>query len=49
MTQKEDLLMRKLMNRYEKVELQFNFNNARNQLLAGYDSASGDKPLAKVT
>jgi len=39
--------MRKLMKKYERVELQFNFNNARNQLLSGYDSIEANKPLVK--
>lgn len=39
--------MRKLMKKYERVELQFNFNNTRNQLLSGYDSTDADKPIVK--
>lgn len=39
--------MRKLMKKYERVELQVNFNNARNQLLSGYDSIEGNKNFTK--
>ena len=41
--------MIKLMKKYERVELQVNFNNARNQLLSGYDSIDADKPLRNTT
>lgn len=35
------------MKKYERVELQVNLNNTRNQLLTGYDSIDRDKPLTK--
>jgi hypothetical protein len=48
-TDEEEILLRKLMKKYERVELQVNFNNTRNQLLSGYDSIDGNKPLTKDT
>lgn len=36
--------MRKLMKRYERVELQYNLNNVRNQLLQDDDSIHEIKP-----
>lgn len=41
--EEEETLMRKLMKRYERVELQYNLNNARNHLISGYDSIDGQK------
>ena len=36
--------MRKLMKRYERVELQYNLNNVRNQILQDDDSFEEAKP-----
>lgn len=36
--EEEETLMKKLMKRYERVELQYNLNNARSKLISGYDS-----------
>jgi hypothetical protein len=35
--EEEQALLRKLMKRYERVELQYNFNNVRNKLLSDDD------------
>jgi hypothetical protein len=35
--EEEQALLRKLMKRYERVELQYNFNNVRNKLLSDED------------
>ena len=32
--------MRQLMKRYERIELQYNLNDARNQLASGFDSVN---------
>ena len=43
----QDALMRKLMKRYERVELQYNVDNARNQLISSFKQMKKKSPKIK--
>ncbi len=42
-------MIKKLMKKYERVELQQNINNARSKLLAGYESIMNPKQQNHAT
>jgi hypothetical protein len=39
--EEEEMIIKKLMKQYERVELQYNVNNARTELLGEYGNLSG--------
>jgi hypothetical protein len=42
----EDIMIKKLMKRFERVELQYNVHEARNELLSGYEEILRNKPMS---
>jgi hypothetical protein len=43
--EKEEAMMKKLMKRYERVELQYNVDDARKELASGYDKIRNKKQV----